>query len=114
MKRTTRKFGKKAPVKFVQRDDQMGLSACFAEQDQLLLPMLELIGTGKQTITPVMNVAGRAVPELPLKIAAGGASGRGSESAGRSVANLHGQSAETHAAGRAPTLSGITMVRYDA
>ncbi len=43
MQRTPGKFGKKAPVKVVRRDDQMRLSACFAEQVQLLLPMLEPI-----------------------------------------------------------------------
>ena len=48
MKRTTRKSGKKAPVKVVRHDDHSGLLAYFAEHGQLLAPMLELIATGKQ------------------------------------------------------------------
>lgn len=70
MKRTTKKLGKKAPVTVMRRDDETGLSAYFAEQDELLLPMLGLIDTGKQTIASVMNEAGRAVAELLLKLSA--------------------------------------------
>jgi putative transposase len=70
MKRTTKKHGKKAPVTVVRREDEGSLSAYFAGQDQLLLPMLELIDTGKHTITSVMNEAGRAMAELLLKLSA--------------------------------------------
>ena len=49
MKRNTKKLGKKASSVAVLRcDDQAGLAAYFAEQGQLLLPMLDLIETGKQ------------------------------------------------------------------
>ena len=57
MKRTTKKCVKKAPATVVGGDDEASLSAYFAEQDQLLLPMLELIDSGKQTIAAVMNEA---------------------------------------------------------
>ena len=70
MKRTRKHYGKKAPITVVRREDEGSLSAYFAEQDQLLLPMLELIDTGKQTIASVMNEAGRAVAELLLKLSA--------------------------------------------
>src|SRR5712691_7553549 len=70
MKRTTKKLGKKAPVAVVRSDDELSLTEHFAEQDHLLLPMLELIDTGKQTIASVMNEAGRAVAELLLKLSA--------------------------------------------
>ena len=70
MKRTTKKFAKKAPVTIVCRQDQKGLLAYFGEQAQLLLPMLELLDTGKRTIASVMNEAGRAVAELLLKLSA--------------------------------------------
>lgn len=70
MKRTTKKWVKKAPSMVVGRDDEASLSAYFAEQDQLLLPMLELIDSGKQTIASVMNEAGRAVAELLLELSA--------------------------------------------
>ena len=70
MKRTTKKCVKKAPATVVGGDDEASLSAYFAEQDQLLLPMLELIDSGKQTIAAVMNEAGRAVAELLLQLSA--------------------------------------------
>ncbi len=70
MKRTTKKFARKAPVTIVGREDQKGVLAYFAEHTQLLLPMLELLDTGKQTIASVMNEAGRAVAELLLKLSA--------------------------------------------
>lgn len=71
MKRTTKKLGKKASsVAVLRRDDQAGLATYFAEQGQLLLPMLELIETGKQTIAAVMNEAGRGMAELLLMLAA--------------------------------------------
>jgi len=70
MKRTTKKCVKKAAATVVGRDDEASLSAYFAEQDQLLLPMLELIDSGKQTIAAVMNEAGRAVAELLLQLSA--------------------------------------------
>jgi hypothetical protein len=50
MKRTTKMLGNKAPVTVMRRDDETGQSNYFASQDELLLPMLELIDTGKQTI----------------------------------------------------------------
>jgi transposase-like protein len=61
---------KKAPVTVVRREDEASVSAYFAEQEQLLLPMLELIDTGKQSIASVMNEAGCAVAELLLKLSA--------------------------------------------
>ena len=70
MKRTTKKCVKKTPSMVVGRDDEASLSAYFAEQDQLLLPMLELIDSGKQTIAAVMNEAGRAIAELLLELSA--------------------------------------------
>lgn len=70
MKRTTKKCVKKAPSLVVRRDDEASVSAYFAEQDQLLLPMLALIDSGKQTIASVMNEAGRAVAELLLELSA--------------------------------------------
>ena len=71
MKRTTKKLGKKASsVAVLRRDDQAGLATYFAEQGQLLLPMLELIETGKQTIAAVMNEAGRGMAELLLMLSA--------------------------------------------
>ncbi len=48
----------------LRRDDQANVAAYFAEQGQLLLPMLELIETGKQTIAAAMNGAGRGMAEL--------------------------------------------------
>lgn len=70
MKRTTKMQRKKAPVTVVRREDEASVSAYFAEQEQLLLPMLELIDTGKQSIASVMNEAGCAVAELLLKLSA--------------------------------------------
>lgn len=70
MKRTRNDYGKKAPVTVVRSDDEVNLTEYFAEHDELLLPMLELIDTGKQTIASVMNEAGRAMAELLLKLSA--------------------------------------------
>jgi transposase-like protein len=66
MKRTTTKTGNKAGVVIVPRGDEKGLKAYFAEQGQLLLPMLELLNAGKQTIQSVMHEAGRAMAEALL------------------------------------------------
>ena len=70
MKRTTKKLGKKAPVVIVQREDQKALMAYFAQHAQLLLPMLELITAGKQTIQSAMDEAGRAMAEALLMVSA--------------------------------------------
>ena len=70
MKRTTRKLGKKAPVVVVRREDQKGLMEYFARHAQLLLPMLELITAGKQTIQSAMNEAGQAMAEALLMVSA--------------------------------------------
>jgi hypothetical protein len=70
MKRTTRKSGTKVPVSVVQRDDHEGLLNCLGQQRELLVPLLELIASGKQTIQSVMNQAGRAVAELLLRLSA--------------------------------------------
>jgi len=70
MKRTTRKSGTKASVSVVQRDDHEGLLSCLGQQRELLVPLLELIASGKQTIQSVMNQAGRAVAELLLQLSA--------------------------------------------
>lgn len=71
MKRTTKKLGKKGPsVTMLRSDDQAGLAAYFAEQGQLLLPMLELLETGRQTIASAMNEAGRGMAELLLMLSA--------------------------------------------
>lgn len=49
MKRTTKKLGKKVPsVTMLHSDDQAGLATYFAEQGQLLSPILELLETGRE------------------------------------------------------------------
>ena len=69
MKRTTRKFVKKAPAfTIVSRQGRKRLRTFFAEQAQLLLPALELLDTGKRTIASVMNEAGYGAAELLLKL----------------------------------------------
>jgi len=54
----------------LRSDNQAGLAAYFAEQGQLLLPMLDLLETGRQTIASAMNEAGRGIVELLLMLSA--------------------------------------------
>ncbi|MBI4189792.1 MAG: hypothetical protein HY525_04560 [Betaproteobacteria bacterium] len=49
----------------LRRDDRSGLASHFAERGALLLPMLQLVERGRQTIAAVMNEAGRGVA-IPL------------------------------------------------
>ena len=70
MKGTTRKSGTKASARVVQRDDHEGLRRGLEQHAELLVPLLELIASGKETIQSVMNQAGRAVTELLLQLSA--------------------------------------------
>src|SRR3954468_23327964 len=71
MKRTTKKSAGKGQLGVVERNDHSALLAHFAQCPELFAPLLALIESGKQSISAVMNQAGRAMVELMLQLSAG-------------------------------------------
>ena len=71
MKRTKKKpQSASAPLHVVPKQDPEGLRACFAENSQLLLPMLDLIQNTRASIDELMHEAGRSLVEQLLVISA--------------------------------------------
>ncbi len=71
MKPTRKKAPKaSAPLNIVARQNEDRLRACFAENSQLLLPMLELIQNTRTSIDELMYDAGRSLVEQLLVISA--------------------------------------------
>jgi putative transposase len=71
MKRTKKKpQSASAPLHVVPKQDPDGLRACFAENSQLLLPMLDLIQNTRASIDELMHEAGRSLVEQLLVISA--------------------------------------------
>ena len=71
MKRTKKTALKaSAPVNIVARQNEDRLRACFAENSQLLLPMLDLLQNTRASINELMHEAGRGLVEQLLVISA--------------------------------------------
>ncbi len=71
MKRTKKKpQSASAPLHVVPKQDPEGLRACFAENSQILLPMLDLIQNTRASIDELMHEAGRSLVEQLLVISA--------------------------------------------
>jgi len=72
MKNRTRKTAcREAKLAVVGREDASGaLRACFAEHDQVLLPMLELVANARASIDELMSEAARGLVEQLLVLSA--------------------------------------------
>lgn len=57
-------------LKLVARQDRQGLAACFADQDQVLLPLLALVQDAKASIDDLMSDAARQFVEQLLVVSA--------------------------------------------
>jgi len=71
MKRTKKKpQSASAPLNIVTKQNEDRLRACFAENSQLLLPMLDLLQNTRASINELMHEAGRGLVEQLLVISA--------------------------------------------
>ena len=68
--RKAKSEGKKGRPRVVSRIDQGALSACFAGQDALLVPLLELVQDARASIDELMNETARCFVEQLLVISA--------------------------------------------
>ncbi len=62
--------GRKVPISMVKRDDKAALRSHFADRDQVLLPLLELIEDAKTSVDELMAEAARSFVERLLALSA--------------------------------------------
>ncbi len=68
--RRGKRAGRKAQLAIVRRDDEQALRSYFAERDQVLLPLLELIEDAQSSVDELMTEAARSFVERLLTLSA--------------------------------------------
>ena len=68
--RKAKKSPHQSKLKLVAKHDTQGLAACFAGQDQALLPLLQLVQDARASIDELMSDAARSFVERLLVVSA--------------------------------------------
>jgi len=89
--RRGKRAGRKARLAIVRRDDRAALRSYFAERDQVLLPLLELIEDAQSSVDELMTEAARGFVERLLTLSAQEVAGPKHPGQAASEVRWHGQ-----------------------